>query len=101
MTHRILFGLVRGFAASLAVLVFAQMGAGAQTAAGTALSFDGVDDFVAISNSPALNLYPLTIMAWFRNGDANVDRGLVTKYVSNALNGYQIYFYQGTLRAWY
>src|SRR5688572_32149880 len=73
----------------------------AQTGAGTALSFDGVDDHATIANSGALNVYPLTVMGWFRSFDQGFDRGIVNKYVVNSLNGYNIYFNQGRIRAWY
>jgi hypothetical protein len=73
----------------------------AETAAGTALRLDGVNDFVAVSNSAALNVYPLTIMIWFQGGDFGPDRGLVNKYVTGSLNGYQIYLSTNRLRAWY
>jgi len=73
----------------------------AETAAGTALKLDGVNDYVAVSNSAALNVYPLTIMAWFQGNDFGLDRGLVNKYVAGSLSGYQIYLHQNRLRAWY
>jgi hypothetical protein len=71
------------------------------TGAGTALFFDGVNDYVSISNSPALNLFPLTVMGWFRSFDQGLDRALVDKYVANSFNGYLVYLHQGHLRAWY
>src|SRR5258706_326295 len=77
----------------------AQFGSG--TGAGTALSFDGVDDYVSVSNSPALNLFPMTVMGWFRSFDQGLDRALVNKYVANSFNGYLVYLHQGHLRAWY
>ena len=73
----------------------------AQTGAGTALAFDGVNDYVSISNSVALNAFPLTVMGWIRNDEFGPDRGLVNKYAANSFNGYQIYLYEGTLHAWY
>jgi hypothetical protein len=73
----------------------------AQTGAGTALSFDGVNDYVSISNSAALNVFPLTVMGWIRNDEYGPDRGLINKYAANSFNGYQIYLYEGTLHAWY
>ena len=72
-----------------------------QTGAGTALGFDGVNDYVSISNSAALNVFPLTVMGWIRNDDFGPVRGLVNKYAANSFNGYQIYLYEGTLHAWY
>ncbi len=73
----------------------------AQTGAGTALSFDGLNDYVSISNSAALNAFPLTVMGWIRNDEYGPDRGLINKYAANSFNGYQIYLYEGTLHAWY
>src|SRR6266545_3491759 len=72
-----------------------------QTGAGTSLSFDGLNGYVSVSNSPALNLYPLTVMGWFRSFDQGLDRGIVNKYVTGSLSGYQVYFNQGRVRAWY
>src|SRR5688572_26717368 len=73
----------------------------AQTGAGTAASFDGVNDFVSIANSPSLNVYPITVMGWMRSFDQGIDKGIVNKYVPGSLNGYQLYFNQGRVRAWY
>jgi hypothetical protein len=73
----------------------------AETAAGTALRLDGLNDYVTVANSAALNVYPLTIMAWFQGNDFGLDRGLVTKYVVASFNGYQVYLHQNRLRAWY
>lgn len=73
----------------------------AQSAAGTALQFDGVDDYVSISSSGSLNPFPLTIMGWLRSGPPRPEGGLVSKYVANSFNGYQVYAQQGTLHAWY
>lgn len=47
----------------LLALLFLTGSARAQTGAGTALAFDGVNDYVSISNSAALNAYPLTVAA--------------------------------------
>ncbi len=73
----------------------------AQTGAGTALSFDGVDDYVTIANSGSLNTYPLTVMGWFNSFDQGTNRGIVNKYPLNAMNGYNIFFHQGRVRAFY
>ena len=85
----------------LNTLMIAIPSARAQTGAGTALAFDGVNDYVSISNSAALNAFPLTVMGWIRNDEFGPDRGLVNKYAANSFNGYQIYLYEGTLHAWY
>ncbi len=66
---------------------------------GQALSFDGVNDFVAIPNQSIQNAYPITISAWIK---ATTSSGaVVNKYVSSSLNGYQLYFYNGILCGWY
>jgi len=85
----------------LAMLCLTISPARAQTGAGTALGFDGVNDYVSISNSAALNAFPLTVMGWIRNDEYGPDRGLVNKYAANSFNGYQIYLYEGALHAWY
>ena len=87
--------------AVLAALLFATPAARAQTGAGSALWFDGVDDFASVANSPALNAYPLTVMGWFRSFDQGLDRGIVNKYPVSSFSGYQVYFHQGRVRAWY
>ena len=51
--------------------------------ASSAYSFDGVDDYVSVSDSPSLDLttYRMTIASWFRtsNPTPNQDKGLVEK----------------------
>ncbi len=84
---------------TLALQTKAQYGEG--TGAGSALTFNGANGFVTVSNSAALNTYPITIMGWLRSFDQGVDRGVVNKYVVGSLNGYQVYFHQGRVRAWY
>ena len=107
MNHHFVQSRFSGRAAFLILLValcFAAPSILAQpqgTGSGPALSFDGANDYVAIANSPALNAYPLTIMGWFRSFDQGIDRGIVNKYVVGSLNGYQVYFHQGRVRAWY
>jgi hypothetical protein len=59
-----------------------------------ALSFDGVNDFVRIPHQASLDLYPMSISLWMRTGDAGT-RGLVSKYVSGSLNGYQLFLKSG------
>src|SRR5687768_10494137 len=85
----------------VAALWFVAPLARGQSGAGTALSFDGVDDHATIANSAALNVYPLTVMGWFRSFDQGFDRGIVNKYVVSSFNGYNVYFHQGRIRAWY
>lgn len=85
----------------LVALLFAIPSSHAQTGAGTALAFNGVNGYVSIANSASLNVYPLTVMGWFQSPDQGLDRGIVNKYAINSFNGYNIYFYQGHVRAWY
>src|SRR5687767_1239748 len=92
---------VRALAVLFLAAIFCAAPARGQNGAGTALSFDGVDDFVSIANSPNLNVYPLTVMGWFQSSDQGLDRGMVNKYVVNSFNGYNVYFHQGRVRAWY
>jgi hypothetical protein len=54
---------------------------------GPAFSFDGFDDFVAVPNSPNLNLtQPLTIDAWVNPSIANQNGGIVEKTVGDQVN---------------
>ncbi len=74
----------------------------AQSSAGTALRFDGVDDYVEIADDPALNTYPLTITAWVKTlHTTNSYEGIVSKYWPGSGNGYSLHLYNGRLYAWY
>ena len=65
-----------------------QNGAGFATGkVAQAFSFDGVDDFVAIPNSPNLNLtQALSIDAWVKPSVANLYGGIVEKTVNDHVN---------------
>ncbi len=81
--------------ASSAPLVF-------NAVAGTALNFDGADDFVDVPNAAALNAYPLTVMAWVRTArNSSPKDGLVSKYGESSGNGYSLFVAGGHLHAWY
>src|SRR5882672_3056514 len=56
---------------------------------GQALSFDGVDDYADVPSAPALDTFPLTVSVWIRTADAGL-HGVINKYLSGSLNGYQI-----------
>jgi hypothetical protein len=71
------------------------------TPAGAMLQFDGVDDKVEIAHDAALNSLPLTLEAWVRTNASSGQRGLLNKYSSGSLNGYQLFLLNGQLRAWY
>ena len=65
------------------------------------LSLDGIDDYVSVPHAAALNSFPLTVAVWFNTTTSSGVRGLVNKYVANAYNGYEIFFNDGNLCAWY
>ena len=72
--------------------------------AGTAVKFSGGNDSesVTIPNDPALDAYPLTVMAWVRTTrTAAQGDGIVTKYPDGLKNGYAIFLLNGHVRAWY
>lgn len=65
---------------------------------GGALKFSG-EDYVEVRHDPALNAYPLSVSVWVKTqGNGG---GLVNKYRSGSLQGYQVYQTGGLLRAWY
>src|SRR5439155_25171321 len=68
---------------------------------GQAVSLDGADDHVRIAHTTALNAYPLTAAVWFKTSTSSGVKGLVNKYLAGSFNGYQIYFVNGNLCAWY
>jgi len=68
----------------------------------TALEFDGVDDYVEISHSAALNPYPMTIAAWVKTAQVSANAtGIASKYNDGSANGYSIALINGRVRAWY
>ncbi|CUU01438.1 Disaggregatase related [Armatimonadetes bacterium GBS] len=70
--------------------------------AGANLLFNGSNTAVQFDHRPELNAYPLTVSCWVRTLDtANLERGIVNKYVSGSGNGYQIYLRNGRVYAWY
>lgn len=54
-----------------------------------------------IPHSAVLNVYPLSISVWFQITTATTNQALVNKYLSGSLNGYNIFFNNETLCAWY
>ncbi|MGH9797192.1 MAG: LamG-like jellyroll fold domain-containing protein, partial [Candidatus Polarisedimenticolia bacterium] len=76
---------------------------GAARTAGTAgpgLGLDGIDDYVDVPHAADLDAYPLTISVWVKSG-ATGSGGLVNKYAPASFNGYQLFFENGNLCAWY
>lgn len=68
--------------------------------AGNMIALGGNQGRGTVAHNAVLNTYPLTIECWFKTTSLQ-DAGIVNKYVSGSLNGYQIYLYQGRLKAWY
>src|SRR5207249_7724423 len=67
---------------------------------GQGVSLDGVNDYVSIPHTPALNAFPLSVSAWVRTTDTGL-HGVVNKYLPSSFNGYQIFTNGGRLCAWY
>jgi alpha-tubulin suppressor-like RCC1 family protein len=84
--------------AALAVLLF-PFSTHAQDPA--ALGFDGVDDYVAVPHTAALNAYPLTVTFWMKTPETSNQRGIVNKYVGSSGNGWQVYLDGPIVHAWY
>lgn len=51
------------------------------------ITFDGVNDYVALTENISLNLYPITLAVWIKYTKAGE---LINKYQSGAINGYRI-----------
>ena len=68
---------------------------------GRAVVLDGADDFIRVPHAAALNAFPLSAAVWFKTSSGSGVRGLVNKYVGGSYNGYQIFFNDGKLCAWY
>ncbi len=68
---------------------------------GNALDFDGTNDSVLTGGNSSLNLFPITVSFWVKTSQSAADVGLVNKYVSGTINGYQVYTYSGHVYAWY
>ena len=67
---------------------------------GTALILDGVNNYVSVADSAALDAYPLTLTAWIKTTHNSTSyAGIVNKYASSS--GYSLFLYSGHLRAWY
>src|SRR5439155_16033958 len=60
-------------------------------AVGAALSLNGVNQYVRVPHTAALDAYPLTVAAWVKFGSTTGRGGIVNKYVIGAYNGYQIF----------
>jgi len=61
-------------------------------------NFAGSPQVITITDTAALRAYPLTESAWIKYvGGA----GIISKYPSGSMNGYQIYVSGGTVYGWY
>ena len=65
------------------------------------MALDGANDYVGIAHTPALNAFPLSVAVWFKTTTASGVAGVVNKYLPSSGNGYQIFFGDGRLCAWY
>ncbi len=71
-------------------------------AAGSALSFDGTNDYVEVGNNATLNAYPLTVSALVKTSDARPGNyGIITKYAPGSQNGYNVFMSGGHVYAFY
>jgi concanavalin A-like lectin/glucanase superfamily protein/Big-like domain-containing protein len=68
---------------------------------GQAAALDGVNDYVGIPHGAALDAFPLTASVWFKTSSTTGVKGLLNKYVAGSFNGYQLFFNNGNLCAWY
>lgn len=68
---------------------------------GSALAFDGVDDYVEIPHAAALGAYPLTVATWIKTTSASGVRGIVNKYAAGSFNGWNLFLNDGKLCAWH
>jgi len=63
---------------------------------GNALSFDGLDDYVEIANSPSLGItVDITIAAWIKRGALGDYGGIAAKTDGNSTWDYDLYFGSG------
>jgi hypothetical protein len=66
-----------------------------------AVSFDGVDDYVFAPHNASYNASQLAVTAWIKTTQTTGEVGLVNKYVAGSLNGWNVFLFNGEVRAWY
>src|SRR4029079_11971333 len=69
--------------------------------AGLGATLDGSAGYVRIAHTSLLDAYPLTVAAWFKTTTTSGVAALVNKYVPSSANGYQVFFEDGKICAWY
>lgn len=68
----------------------------------TALQCNGVNNQVVMPHAPALDAFPISLMAWVKTTQTTgAYPGIVTKYVGNSVNGYAIGLNAGRVDSWY
>ncbi|MBI2116976.1 MAG: hypothetical protein HYT85_18115 [candidate division NC10 bacterium] len=67
----------------------------------SALSFDGLTNYVSVPHTAALDAYPLSVAVWMKTASTSGVRGIVNKYAAGSFNGYQLFMNNGNLCAWY
>jgi hypothetical protein len=68
---------------------------------GPGVGLDGVDDYVRVAHRASLNAFPISVAVWFKTTTSSGIRGLANKYVAGSYNGYNVFFNNGRLCAWY
>src|SRR5262245_40790905 len=87
---------------ALALSMTLFVAAAAQAADGPfALQFDGVNDYVAVRHSTSFNNDQRTVSVWLRTTQSTGEVGVINKYVANSLNGWNLFLFNGEVRAWY
>lgn len=67
----------------------------------TALQCNGVNNQVVMPHAPALDAFPISLMAWVKTTQTTgAYPGIVTKYVGNSVNGYAIGLNAGRVDSW-
>ena len=67
-----------------------------------ALSFNAANsNLVSVPHNFILNEPPFTVTAWIKTSQATNEAGLLNKYVVGSLNGWQVFLYNGEVRAWF
>jgi len=71
---------------------------------GNALQLDGVDDYVSVPHSTALNAYPLTVTAWVKTSQGSGTGILISKAQAAGpagIRGWQVFLQNGNVGAFF